>query len=235
MKVLNRFAGAALAAVLVTTATAASADVLILRAVGPSAQRYKAGQRLPDNGRLTLRVGDSVSVLVRGGTRVYRGPGTFALNAPPPRTSIVARGGRVDVGAVRGGPGSPEAAARPEGIWQVDATSTGTACFLTGSQVVLWRPDSRRRLRLVVTPPARPSTIVTWPAGRNTVVLPPAAAADGTRVEYRVPRAAANTRLTLSELKVDARDREALGTSLLERGCLQQLDTFIALNQESAD
>jgi hypothetical protein len=52
----------------------AAAELLVLRSVGPSARRYPAGQRLPDDAAFVLRPGDSVTVLARAGTRIFRGP-----------------------------------------------------------------------------------------------------------------------------------------------------------------
>ena len=71
---------AAIAALLAATATAAAANVLVVRSSGPSAKSYPAGRSLPDNARINLAQGDMVIVLTGGGTRTFRGPGTFSPN-----------------------------------------------------------------------------------------------------------------------------------------------------------
>ena len=91
---------AALAALLAAGATAAAANVLVVRSSGPSAASYKAGRSLPDNARITLRQGDTVVVLTGGGTRTFRGPGTFSPS------SAVRAGPRVATDADGRRPGS---------------------------------------------------------------------------------------------------------------------------------
>jgi hypothetical protein len=82
---LRRIAGLLLA----TSATAASAQYLVLQSSGPSASRWTAGSRLPEDGSLDLVAGDRIVLLGRLGTRVLRGPGHF-VPAQPPRPADLA-------------------------------------------------------------------------------------------------------------------------------------------------
>ena len=76
----------------------AAANVLVVRSTNPS---YRAGQSLPDNARITLRDGDQVMILASGGTRTFRGPGTYSPNSRV-ANATVSDGGRVArIGAVR--------------------------------------------------------------------------------------------------------------------------------------
>src|SRR5205085_12101087 len=69
-----------IAAALLGAAAPAAANVLVVRSTGPSAASYRAGQSLADNQRITLRAGDQLTILANGGTRTFRGPGTFSPN-----------------------------------------------------------------------------------------------------------------------------------------------------------
>jgi hypothetical protein len=64
--------------------------------------------------------------------------------------------------------------------------------------------------------------------------MPARAAADGTRISYAIPGSSQRTQIALAELKVDPRNRDAVGQALVSRKCLHQLDHFIALNEEGA-
>lgn len=70
-------AGAACIA-LFATAAAAAANVIVVRSIGPVARLYPVGRTLPDTVRIGLRRGESVTLLGRGGTRIFRGPGSFS-------------------------------------------------------------------------------------------------------------------------------------------------------------
>lgn len=235
MKRIGRLATVALAAICVAAGSAAAyADVLILRSVGPSAGRYKAGQRLPDNARLVLRPGDVVALLRSGGTRVFRGPGSFGVDAAPTQSTSLSRGARVDAGAVRG-IDDLGAIPRPDDLWHVDATAGGRACFIPGSQVVLWRPSANRRGSVSVRTRSGATTRLDWPARAQTLKLPLNAAADGSTVSYDPAGTAGATQVSLAELKLASLDRNLVGPALLAARCHNQLAHFIALNEERAE
>lgn len=69
------------------TAPAAALPVIV-RATGPSADRYRVGTQLDASGMITLAAGDRVVVVTPEGTRTLSGPGRFAVSAAP----IAARG-----------------------------------------------------------------------------------------------------------------------------------------------
>jgi hypothetical protein len=218
---------------MVVFATAAYADVLILRSIGPSATRYKAGQRLPDDARLVLRPGDNVSVLRSGGTRVFRGPGTYGVNDAATQTASSARGARSLAGVVRGTDGAVVDGTMPADLWQVDASKAGTACFVSGAPVVLWRREAGSRASVAVTTKAGATTRLDWPASQATLQIPARAAADGSRISYALTGSSRQTQISLAELRVDPRNREAVGEALLSRSCLHQVEHFVALHEEA--
>jgi hypothetical protein len=92
----NRHALRFLAATLLLAgASAAMADILILRADGPSARSFPPGRRLSDNARIVLKAKDELILLDgHGHTRTLRGPGTFiagVVPSAPARSSPVGR------------------------------------------------------------------------------------------------------------------------------------------------
>jgi hypothetical protein len=213
----------------------AAAQVLVLRAVGPTAQRqYRPGQRLPDSARFTLRAGDSVVVLTRRGTRTFRGPGTFAATGPlRPRGSYAGRPARrVGTGAVRAVDGST-AVTRPENIWQYNIRESGRACVVQGMQPVLWRPSAAQSVQLTITPTAGQPRTVEWGAGQLTLNWPSdLPIADGASYQLSWP-GGRPVRLTIEVVPpVAADNNEALATTFLENQCRGQLDVLIATRSD---
>jgi len=209
---------------------AALADVLVIKAVGPSARQYPPGRRLPDNATLNLKNGDVVTVLKDRGTRIFRGPGRVSVASAPtpgPRSGGV----RIAAGAVRGGPptGAPGQATN---LWQYDVGTTGRACFQASQPLVLSRTDARKALRLVLTQAGGTRTTLHWPAGQQTLALAPDQLARTTRIEYRRPNSSRRKVVTLIEVKDDPSDRSALVLGLMKQGCSQQVDTFVRINEE---
>ena len=71
---------ASLAALGFLVATPAQAGVVV-KSSGPSAGTYPVGKKLDDASSVTLRSGDSLTVLTSSGTRVITGPGTHRVGA----------------------------------------------------------------------------------------------------------------------------------------------------------
>jgi len=212
---------------------AALADVLVIRAVGPSAQQYPPGRRLPDNFVMTLRANDAVTVLKDRGTRVFRGPGRISL-ASAPVSRPGPRGRRISAGAVRGAaPGGAPSQATT--IWQFDLGSPGRACFLANQPLVLTRAEAVRRLNLVLARPGGTSITVPWPAGQERLVLSPDQLQRTTGIEYRRANGLPPRVVSLMEIKEDPADRAALVLGLMKQGCSDQVETFVRINAEPAE
>jgi Tetratricopeptide repeat len=56
-----------------------SYDPIVIRSAGPSAEHYPRGTQIDRDSTLTLREGDSITVLTANGTRSFTGPGSFSL------------------------------------------------------------------------------------------------------------------------------------------------------------
>ena len=222
----------ALAALLVTGAASAAANVLVVRSSGPSAKNYAPGRSLPDNARITLQAGDTVVVLDRSGTRTFRGPGTFSPSAAVQagtRTVTSSSGRRARIGAVR------TAGLVPHGptIWHVDVTQSGTICLANTSNVMLWRPDSTQAANITITAPGGESQSIQWPAGQATIAWPTALGiANGGEYRFRQAGVAVPTRITFKTLASEPADLTAVAAALIENQCQEQLDLLVETTPE---
>lgn len=221
------------AAILVASASAAAANVLVVRSAGPSARAYPAGRSLPDNARIALAAGDTVVVLGGGGTRTFRGPGTFSPSmAAPGGVRLADNGGRrARIGAVR------NAGIVPRGptIWHVDVTQSGTFCLASAGNVMLWRPDASTPMALTIEAPGARPRVVQWPAGQPTLAWPAGAALEpGSPYSFRIPGVTVPTRITFRVLNSEPADVEAVAAALIANGCEGQLDVLVESQPEQA-
>ena len=210
---------ALLAVALLSTAGSAAANVLVVRSTNAS---YRAGQSLPDNARITLRDGEQIMVLANGGTRTFRGPGTFSPNTRV-ANGTVNNGGRIArVGAVR------DAGIVPRGptIWHVDVTQGGTFCLASASNVMLWRPDASAPVRFTITGPGGARTL-NWRAGEPTVAWPGGAPANGGAYTITQPGVAVPVTITFRLLGSQPHDVQGVAQALIANGCEGQLDVLV--------
>jgi hypothetical protein len=229
----KKLAGRALfAALLLAGAASAAANVLVVRSAGPSARSYPPGRSLPDNARLVLRAGDTVVVLAGGGTRTFRGPGSFSPSGAGQGVRTADSGGRrARIGAVR----SAGIVPRGPTIWHVDVTQSGTFCLTSTSNVMLWRPDASMPARLTIAGPGSAPRTVQWPAGQPTRAWPRGAAlANGATYSFSQPGVAVPTRITFRVLGSALADVQAVAAALIANGCEGQLDVLVESQPESA-
>ena len=224
----RRLSRLALTALLVSGATAASADVLVVRASGPSASTYPAGRSLPDTARITLRGGDTLVVLDARGTRTFRGPGTFTPASAAqagPRTAQTAGDRRARIGAVRSAGIVP---ASPSTIWQIDVSQGGTVCLANTSEVTLWRPDASQTASLAISGPGGGARTLDWPAGSTTAAWPgDLPIADNARYQLSQAGTAVPTSITFRTLGSTPGDMQAVAQALIANGCQEQLDLLV--------
>jgi hypothetical protein len=220
------------AALLLTGAASAAANVLVVRSSGPSARSYPAGRSLPDNARIVLRAGDMVMVLAGGGTRTFRGPGTFSPASAQTGTRTAQNGTRIArIGAVR----SAGIVPRGPTIWHVDVTQSGNFCLAGSSNVMLWRPDASAPTRLTIAGPAGAPRVVQWPAGQPTRAWPRGAAiASGATYSFSQPGVAVPTRITFRILNGPLNDVETVAGALIANGCEGQLDVLVESQPEQS-
>ncbi|MEA3046005.1 MAG: hypothetical protein QOJ53_337 [Sphingomonadales bacterium] len=228
------FLGRALAAALLAaSASAAAANVLVVRSSGPSARAYPAGRSLPDNARLTLQAGDTIVVLGGGGTRTFRGPGTFSPGSAVRAGVRTADNGgrRARIGAVR----SAGIVPRGPTIWHVDVTQSGTFCLASARNVMLWRPDASAPARLTISGPGGAARTLQWPAGQPTIAWPRGATlASGGTYSFAERGVAVPTRITFRVLDSQPADVEGVAAALIANGCEAQLDVLVETQPEQS-
>jgi hypothetical protein len=219
------------AAFLLAGTASAAANVLIVRSTGPSARAYPAGRSLPDNARIVLRPGDTVVILAGGGTRTFRGPGSFSPTGAQGVRIADSGGRRARIGAVR----SAGIVPRGPTIWHVDVTQSGNFCLAGASNVMLWRPDASAQTRLTIAGPAGAPRVVQWPAGQPTRAWPRGAAiASGATYSFSQPGVAVPTRITFRILNGPLNDVETVAGALIANGCEGQLDVLVESQPEQS-
>ena len=218
-----------IAAVLLVSASAAAADILVVRSTGPSAKSFPAGKRLPEGSRVTLKANDALDLLDGRGTRTLRGPGTFVAGAAAQgriagAAPITQR--RARIGAVRSVGGGE---LRPPTIWHVDVGRSSTVCVAQPSNVTLWRADSSRAITLNISRvQGGANRQLAWEAGSSTLAWPTdLTIASG--AEYRLSWAGAATPTSIRFRTLPARPvgLEDLASFLVSNQCEAQLDLFI--------
>jgi hypothetical protein len=219
------------AAFLLAGTASAAANVLIVRSTGPSARAYPAGRSLPDNARLVLRAGDMVVILAGGGTRTFRGPGSFSASGAQGVRMAANGDRRARIGAVR----SAGIVPRGPTIWHVDITQSGNFCLAGSSNVMLWRPDASAPTRLSIAGPAGAPRVVQWPAGQPTRAWPRGAAiASGATYSFSQPGVAVPTRITFRILNAPLNDVQGVAEALIANGCEGQLDVLVESQPEQS-
>ena len=226
----RRFARIAFAAAVAISATAAAANILVVRSSGPSARAYPPGRALAPNARITLRRGDTIVLLDGRGTRTLRGPGSYAAGAAARVTTrsalTVNNNGRVGrVGASRRVAMQP----RSPSIWHVDASRSATICVADASNLILWRPSATQTVQLGIAPAAGGTTrTVTWTAGQSTLAWPAdLRVAHDAEYTLSVDGVAVPTRLKFRILPAAPSGLEAQAAAFIQNGCQAQLDVLI--------
>lgn len=224
-----------LAAALAASALPASAQSLIVRASGPSASLYRAGTRLADTARLTLKQGDIVTLLDSRGTRTVRGPGIFSVITtasadtirPAQLSSLMntQKARRARTGAVRGT--GADAAPRNPSIWFADIGQSSDFCVADPAAVQLWRADSSVAASYAVTQGTASAT-VSFAAGQATAPWPVRLpVSDGG--DYRLSGGGLPQPVSLRFrlLPQAPEDMDAIAALLIENKCEAQLSLLI--------
>ena len=169
------------AAMAAATVGPAAAQIMVVRAQGPSAASYPAGALLPAGKTVQLMAGDRLILLDGGGTRQLDGPGRFLPRRPSARArsalSILFSEGRPPgsrIGAARGAPvaTATRVALAPTNIWQVDVASPGDFCFAAGQSVALWRRDADTAAVMITRRADNSTRTLTWTAGNMSLDWP---------------------------------------------------------------
>lgn len=216
------------------TGIAAHAGVVV-KSSGPSASQYPPGKKLPDGTQITLRDGDSVTILTSTtGTQVLSGAGNHRVGKRGvSRRSTFAtltkerasRRGRL--GTSRSGGGATDATVRSPNLWYVDVTQSGTVCVANPAAVRLWRPGTVGDSTYVVASSSSADHVHVafedgyMDTGWDLDRLP---LSDGMTYLITGPDGASSSEITFAMLDAAGDEAEGLAEQLIEKGCTQQLD-----------
>ncbi len=216
------------------TAVAAAAGPLVIRASGPSAAAFKAGQRIAGDGPVMLKAGDQLVVLDARGTRSLAGPGSFRFDAaatagsPQGITSLLTQTGerRARIGAVRGFTLDPATRPVPPGIWAIDVGNSATVCALDPARVSLWRADTAAAAAVPVTRGDGKTGTAEFAGGQSVAPWPSGAAINGGG-RYTVGTGPKATTLLVKLIRPAPATIEELAAAFIANGCQSQLDRMV--------
>jgi hypothetical protein len=200
--------------------TAALANVVVVKSLGPSAKAYPPGKTLPPSAKITLQGGDVVTVIGPSSAQTLRGPGNFDAG----QVSLAsAAGQRGRFGALR----AAEVAQNPS-IWDVDVSQGGKVCINEPAQVQLWRPDSEAEATVTIRSPDGKSQQLSWAAGKALTPWPaglPIKSGASYQVEW--PSTGETSSLDIVTVQSPPADLVGAAQVLIQNGCQKQLDLLV--------
>ena len=207
------------AAAIALASTAAVANVVVVKSLGPSSKAYPPGKTLPETAKITLRGGDVVTLLGPGSAQTLRGPGNFDTKQVT-LASAAAKRGRFS--ALR----AAEVAQNPS-IWDIDASQSGKMCVTDASKLQLWRPDREAATTVEIRSADGKSQQLTWAAGKALAPWPSALPiTDG--VEYQVMWPGDEpSKLDLVTVSAPPADLVQAAQVLIDKGCQNQLELLV--------
>lgn len=201
--------------------TAALANVVVVKSLGPSAKAYPPGKTLPPSAKITLQGGDVVTLLGPSAAQTLRGPGSFDAG----QVSLAsAAGQRGRFGALR----AAEVAHNP-GIWDIDLTHGGRVCVSNASAVEAWRQDTETPITVKIRSSDGKSEDLSWAAGKALAPWPAALPiTGGSQYQVEWPDGGESSSLevvTVNSLPTD--DLVGAAQVLIQNGCQKQLDLLV--------
>lgn len=217
-------AGAAIAALM--GSSAATASVVVVKSLGPSARSYPPGKTMPESAKITLQGGDVVTVLGPASAQTLRGPGNFA--AGQALASAESKRGRF--GALR----ASEVAKNPS-IWDIDVTQSGKMCVTNAGKVQLWRPEADSAVKISIRSSDGVSQDVDWAAGKTSAAWPTALPVKS-GAEYQIEWADTGDKSSVTFVTVPGTPQDLVGAAqvLIENGCQHQLDLLVQSASKTA-
>lgn len=202
----------------------------VVKSSGPSAKSFPVGKKLKDTSRITLKAGDTVTILGSGGTRVLKGAGTYRVGARGKSTRLRfanlagnRSANRVRTGAARAGSGE----ALSPNLWYVDVTKSGKMCVTDLANVTLWRPVVEKDQTIVLGQPNNEFTYqITFDGQANTRRVDNTRLALQEGAEYTINGAGGEKPATVSFVVVEntPNNAETMADTLIAQGCAVQLD-----------
>jgi hypothetical protein len=207
-------------AALALGSTAALANVVVVKSLGPSAKAYPPGKTLPANAKITLQGGDVVTVIGPSAAQTLRGPGNFDASQ---MSLASAAGQRGRFSALR----AAQVAHNPS-IWDIDVTQSGKVCVTDASKVQLWRPDSDGAATVQIHSADGQSQKLSWVAGKALTAWPTALPVKNG--QYQIEWSDTGDKSSVEVVNVGSVPSDLVGTAqvLIQNGCQNQLDLLVA-------
>lgn len=203
--------------VLAVAAPAMAAKQIVVRSSGPSAKVYPVGKQLDAGARVSLRAGDSLTVLGAAKAMVLQGPGSFKIAAGGDSDAF----SRSRFSARRGPP-------LPRGPWAIDVEQSGQVCANAKQPISLWRSAAEADTTVTISGAKAKPVTLDWPAGSETLSWPAALPLhDGLTYRINIKGRSAPTEWKIASLSALAMDRAATADALLKRGCQPQLELLV--------
>ncbi|MEO1169667.1 MAG: hypothetical protein AAFW97_13250 [Pseudomonadota bacterium] len=211
----------------------AMADVLVTQSSGAIGRELPRGTRLPDDRIITLRAGDSVTVLTSNGTRRFTEPGRYRVSGPRQVASgglnRQGRNGIARAGISRGVPGLAPIQAANRTHWQVDIDQSGTFCIAEDRPVSLWRSNASQAAAVIITRASTGASMtVTLPEGDFSQSWPGGMAMEAGIYTIQVTGDPVERQLEFVTVEGDVSDPIVLGSALMEHECNVQLEAMTA-------
>lgn len=200
--------------------TAAAANVVVVKSLGPSAKSYPPGKTLPESAKISLQGGDVVTVIGPSSAQTLRGPGNFDAKQV---ALASAAGQRGRFGALR----AIDVAHNPS-IWDVDASAGGKVCVTDAAKLQLWRADSEAPITVQIRSVDGKSQALTWAAGKALTAWPSALPIkSGAEYSVEWPDGGDASKLDVVTIAAPPSDLVSTAQVLLANGCQKQLDLLI--------
>ena len=215
------------AAAIVLGSTAAVANVVVIKSLGPSSKAYPPGKTLPESAKITLQGGDIVTVIGPSSAQTLRGPGNFDAKQV---ALASAAGQRGRFGALR----ASDVAHNPS-IWDVDVSAGGKVCVSNASKLQLWRPDSETEMKVTIRNADGKSQELNWSAGKALAPWPTAMPIkSGASYQVEWPDTGDKSSLDVVTISNPPSDLVGAAQILLENGCQKQLDLLVESASKTA-
>jgi len=208
------------AAAIALTSTIATANVVVVKSLGPSAKAYPPGKTLTESAKITLQGGDIVTVLGPASVQTMRGPGNFDAKQVT-LASAAAKRGRF--GALR----AAEVAHNPS-IWDIDVSQSGKVCVAQPAKMQLWRAESDTAATVQIRSADGTSHSLSWAAGKALAPWP-ASLPITSGAQYQVEWPDTGDKSSLAFVTIKSPPADMVGTAqiLIENGCQNQLDLLV--------
>jgi hypothetical protein len=200
--------------------TAAVANVVVVKSLGPSAKAYPPGKTLPPSAKITLQGGDVITLIGPSAAQTLRGPGNFDAGQVSLASAAGQRGRFGELRAV-------EVAHNPS-IWDIDVSKGGKICISDASQLKLWRPDSESEMTVTIRNEDGKAQDLSWSAGAALAKWPNALPLK-TGAAYQVEWTDTGESSNLDVVVIPSAPTDLVGAAqvLMANGCDKQLDLLV--------